>query len=85
MIRGGEVLPSVVSELVDFWKKEIPLIFQFLLSDSFFLPFSELMEREIFTKKRHEKKVTFGDVKKVREVLMERKILRSLFFSRETT
>ena len=72
----------MVSELVDFWKKNIPEVFELLISDEFFLPFSELMEREIFTKKRHENKVTFADAKKVREILIEKRVLRSLFVSR---
>ena len=66
MIRDNEKLPFFVSALVEFWKKEIPEILATLVSDAFFLPFSLLMEREIFTKKRHEKKVTFSDVKKTR-------------------
>lgn len=70
MVRDNEKLPLFVVELVNFWKKEIPEIFSMLVSDVFFLPFSELMEREIFTKKRHEKKVTFGDVKKTREIFL---------------
>lgn len=77
MIRDNEKLPLLVSELVDFWKKEFPEIFSMLVSDTFFLPFSELMEREIFTKKRHEKKVTFGDVKKAREIVLQ-KILKQI-------
>lgn len=70
MIREKNSLSPFVNELVDFWKKENPGIFDILVSDAFFLPFSELMEREIFTKKRHEKKVTFGDVKQTREILI---------------
>lgn len=60
---------DLLSELVEFWKKEIPQVFVTLVSDGFFLPFSELMEREIFTKKRHDKKVTFGDAKKTKDVM----------------
>lgn len=39
------------------------------------------MDREIFTKKRHENKVTFADAKKVREVLIESNNLLRLIFS----
>ena len=66
---------------MDFWKKNIPEVFELLISDEFFLPFSELMEREIFTKKRHENKVTFADAKKVREVFIESNNLLRLIFS----
>lgn len=62
-VREGKHVSSTVSELVDFWKVKFPEILATLVSDDFFLPFSELMNREIFTKKRHENKVTFSDVK----------------------
>ena len=78
MVRDNEKLPLFVSALVEFWKKEIPEILATLVSDAFFLPFSLLMEREIFTKKRHEKKVTFSDVKKTRWLLLESNILHLL-------
>lgn len=79
MIREEEKFPTFVMELVNFWKGEIPKTFNILISDEFFLSFSLLMDREIFSKKRHEKKVTFSDVKKVREVLIEDKNLLLLF------
>mgnify|MGYP006371715889 CR=1 FL=1 len=88
LVRNGSILPLdkgdkgyLVSELVNFWKRNTSEVFELLISDEFFLPFSELMEREIFTKKRHENKVTFGDVKKVREVLIESNNLLRLIFS----
>ncbi len=75
MVREEEKLPVFIVELVNFWKNEIPETFNILISDEFFLSFSELMDREIFSKKRHEKKVTFSDVKKLREILIEGKNL----------
>lgn len=44
-----------------------------LLTDEFFIPFTELMEREVFTRKRHESKVNYSDAKRIREVLIEEK------------
>ena len=79
MIRENEKFPIFIMELVNFWKSEIPDTFHILISDEFFLSFSLLMDREIFSKKRHEKKVTFSDVKRVREVLIEDKNLLLLF------
>ncbi len=79
MIREEEKLPTFVMELVSFWKQEIPKTLDTLISNEFFHSFSLLMDREIFSKKRHEKKVTFSDVKKMREVLIEEKNLLLLF------
>ena len=55
-------------DLLDFWKLHNPATLEILISDDFFLPFSRLMEREIFSKKRHEKKVSFADAKIAREI-----------------
>lgn len=79
MVRENENLPILVTELVNFWKNEIPETFNILISDEFFLSFSELMDREIFSKKRHEKKVTFSDVKRLRQILNQDGILKYLF------
>ncbi len=79
MIREEAKLPTFVMELVSFWKQEIPKTLDTLISNEFFHSFSLLMDREIFSKKRHEKKVTFSDVKKMREVLIEEKNLLLLF------
>lgn len=79
MVRENENLPILVTELVNFWKNEIPETFNILISDEFFLSFSELMDQEIFSKKRHEKKVTFSDVKRLRQILNQDGILKYLF------
>lgn len=81
LVREGKIVDEIVFDLISFWKKSTSEVFELLISDEFFLPFAELMEREIFTKKRHENKVTFGDVKKVREVLVEPNNLLRLIFS----
>ena len=66
LVRGHESLPYLGTHLVDFWKSHDYTLLEVLISDEFFLPFSQLMEREIFSKKRHEKKVSFADAKIVR-------------------
>ncbi len=72
MVREKKVFFSWVSSLVSFWKKEYPELLAMFISDRFFLPFSELMQREIFSKKRHEKKVSYTDAKRVREILVRK-------------
>ena len=69
-VRDRQALSPLVSDLVNFWEKENQTELETLTSDTFFIPFFELMDREIFTKKRHEKKVTFSDVKRVREMMV---------------
>ena len=59
-----------LSNLIEFWKVHDSSLLDILISDHFFVPLSELMKREIFSKKRHEKKVSFSDVKSVREILI---------------
>ncbi|NRH20426.1 hypothetical protein HOO68_00060 [Candidatus Gracilibacteria bacterium] len=81
LVREGKNIDGLLSDLISFWRNNIPEVFDILVSDEFFLPFSELMDREIFTKKRHENKVTFADAKKVREVLIESNNLLRLIFS----
>lgn len=41
-----------------------------LLSDAFFLRFETLIEMGIFGSKRHDKKVSYTDAKKTREILV---------------
>lgn len=69
MIQGNQTLTPILGDLVNYWRKNIPELLETLTSDIFFLPLSELMDREIFSKKRHEKKVTFSDAKAIRDRL----------------
>jgi hypothetical protein len=69
-IRGEKVSGNLLEELTLYWRREIPELLDILISDRFILPFSELMTREIFSKKRHEKKVTYSDAKKLRESIV---------------
>jgi hypothetical protein len=50
-----------------------------LVSDELFAPFTELMEREVFTRKRHESKVNYSDAKRIREVMIDETARKSFF------
>ena len=50
-----------------------------LVSDEFFLPFESLMEREIFSRKRHKSKVTYSDARFVRDTLIDTNRGKGLF------
>ena len=50
-----------------FWKTSFPDLFAYMISDEFFESFDTLVAREIWSKKRHEKKVTFTDARVLRE------------------
>lgn len=65
------------SDVIEYWKSEKNELFRTLLSDDFFRPFSLLMDREVFSKKRHESKVTFSDVKIMKESILQ--ILPQIF------
>jgi hypothetical protein len=69
-LRDGWDISPWIAVLVDYWKGEFPEILEVLISDNFFLPFSFLMKEEIFSKKRHDKKVSFRDAKKTREIII---------------
>ncbi len=71
-------------DIIDFWQKNNTELFNILLSDTFFLPFQELMNREIFTKKRHEAKVTYSDAQILREILLDLGLLSTLFSSEDS-
>jgi hypothetical protein len=64
-------------DLIQFWKNEKGELFHTLISDTFFSPFSLLIDREVFSKKRHESKVTFSDVKVMKEAVLQ--ILSQIF------
>lgn len=70
LVRWGDILSPLLRHFVDFSKSHESTLFDALVSDAFFLLFSELIDLEIFSKKRHEKKVTFSDVKKLKEIFL---------------
>lgn len=81
MIHKNETGGKLILDLAVYWKESIPHIFWLLLSQSFFDWLATLMNREIFTKKRHETKVTYSDAKKIREVLLDDSLLKNIFLA----
>ena len=71
--------------IISFWKESFPNTFEVLVSEGFFSEFTELMDRELFTRKRHESKVTYSDAQKIREIMIDetsRKSFLEMIFSR---
>ncbi len=79
MIREDEPLSSNIERLITYWKKEIPKLFEILISDTCFLPFTDLIELEVFSRKRHEAKVSYSDAKRIRELVIDETIYKSFF------
>lgn len=46
-------------------------ILDICISDKFFLPFQTLIEKEVFSRKRHESKVNYSDAQFIREVMID--------------
>ena len=42
-----------------------------MISDECFVPFSDLIELEVFSRKRHEGKVNYSDAEKIRGVMVD--------------
>lgn len=70
MIRSGETLSPMLKALALHWQSQYPRILETLISDEFFVPFTELIEREVFARKRHEGKLTYTDAKSIRELMI---------------
>lgn len=84
LIRDGVQLSPMTENLLDYWKREIPDTFAILVSDACYLPFSDLIALEVFSRKRHESKVNYSDAKRIREVMIDessRKSFLELIFS----
>lgn len=77
LIREWNILHSNLWNLVSFWKDQNLNMVDILVSDALFVPFTELMEREVFTRKRHESKVNYSDAKRIREVMIDATIRKS--------
>lgn len=74
----------MTEHLIIYWQKEIPNTLEILISDNCYLPFSELVELEVFSRKRHEGKVSYNDAKRIREVMVDassRKSFLEMIFS----
>ncbi len=78
-IRKWEVFDGNTQNLISYWKREHSQILDILVSDVFFELFTELIDREVFTRKRHEAKVNYTDAKVTREIMIDRKLLFMLF------
>lgn len=77
LIRDWWDLGWYLWNLVSFWKDQNSNMVDILVSDELFAPFTELMEREVFTRKRHESKVNYSDAKRIREVMIDETIRKS--------
>jgi hypothetical protein len=74
----------MTESLVSYWQSEIPNTFRTLISDECFVPFSDLIALEVFSRKRHEGKVNYSDAEKIRGVMVdasERKSFLEMIFS----
>lgn len=67
-IKKGEKMYEY-GNLFALYLEKYPTIGEFLLSDTFYIPFSRLIESEIFAGKRHEGKVSVEETQKTRELL----------------
>jgi hypothetical protein len=82
--HDGVDLSPMTGSLVSYWKKEIPNTFRILISPECFVPFSDLIALEVFSRKRHEGKVNYSDAQRIREVMIDasdRKSLLEMIFS----
>jgi hypothetical protein len=83
IVHEGRDLGYFSTLLREFIKKEKPHLEVILFSDSFIINFRVLIDMEVFGSKRHERKISYTDAKKVREILVgnyEREgLLRRLF------
>lgn len=68
-IKNNSSLGEVTNEFVMHLRNVGVL--DIFLSDEFFILFQQLIEREIFSRKRHESKVTYSDARFVREILID--------------
>jgi hypothetical protein len=74
----------MTGSLITYWQKEIPNTFRTLISSECFVPFSDLIALEVFSRKRHEGKVNYSDAEKIRGVMVDasdRKSLLEMIFS----
>lgn len=78
-IAESRNLAPIVKELLLFWKRDSSDILDILISDAFFTPFESLIEREVFSRKRHESKVTYSDARFTRDILIDASEKKGLF------
>jgi hypothetical protein len=83
-MRDDVQFSPITESLIAYWKKEIPEILTVLVSDECYIPLSDLIALEVFSRKRHEGKVSYGDAQRIREVMIdatERKSFLEMIFS----
>ncbi len=61
----------MTDSLISYWQKEIPSILVLLTSDDCFIPFRDLIDLEVFSRKRHEGKVNYSDAQSTREAMVD--------------
>ncbi len=71
LVRDGVQLSPMTESLITYWQKEIPNTLAVLLSDECFIPFRDLIDLEVFSRKRHEGKVNYSDAQKIRKVMVD--------------
>lgn len=72
-------LAPILRELILFWKMNSSDTLDILVSDDFFVAFKSLMEREVFSRKRHGSKVTYSDARFTRDILIDASQKKGLF------
>lgn len=84
LVRDDTQLSPMTANLITYWQKEIPKTLNTLVSDECFSPFRDLIELEVFSRKRHEGKVSYGDAQQIRAVMIDitkRKSFLEMIFS----
>jgi hypothetical protein len=71
LIRDGVDISPMTESLIAYWQKEIANTLAVLISDECFVPFSDLIALEVFSRKRHEGKVNYSDAEKIRGVMVD--------------
>lgn len=82
-IRSGVIFSTPLLRLFsDFLTQEIPIVRSCLISDDFFLAFSTMIESEVFSRKRHEGKVSYNEAKQTRALMVGNYQVKSAILSR---
>ena len=68
-LRNNEIFWRLTDEFIQHVRSE--WILDILISDEFFVLFQSLMEREVFSRKRHESKVTYSDARFTRDIFID--------------
>lgn len=67
LIREKKNISGWTEHIIEYWK-EHSSFFDLITSDTFFLPLQELVQLEVFSIKRHTKKVSFADARHTRDL-----------------